>query len=404
MGRAPGHAPVGTSKALSHFRGPRTTSKSSSPGAWFRKTSSGQLLRPASGSLEVARPGPHRPYVPVALGGSWHAACPCWSPFLEPAGPAAGPTPLPLQPELLAGPPVPSQCQQSQLLLLFLHHLKSLPRPPRSFQYHLRRCQTFKIGWKTWKTLCFLPWRTRWWIFWVLLHPSRLWVLLFLCGLWAQMRCGCRAPLVTEHHHGLRISPGQRERTVAPGPGAPQVIRLCPVETGGHADDLTVFCHCLTAFHLRPNGWEPWAIAHSDAHILLMSVGAALVPSATMHSLLLMTVIVAISLLHVVGPGQVPPSLIVHPRLAWPGDPLGTCRSHQDAVHLLHRHSNHPGAVVRPLATCWNPPLLQQLNKFLMQRSASALLGSSLLLLDWLTPLIYCQHHWRLSTTSFKRA
>ena len=97
-----------------------------------------------------------------------------------------------------------------QRLLLFLHHLRSLSRPPRSFQRLCRCCQTFKPGWRTCNTLFFISWKTRWWISWVL----------FLRGLGALTCCGHWAPLVTEHHHGLRISPGQSERTVAPGPGS----------------------------------------------------------------------------------------------------------------------------------------------------------------------------------------
>ena len=41
---------------------------------------------------------------------------------------------------------------------------------------------------------------------------------------------------------------------VAPGPGALQVIGICLVEMGSHADDRTDFCLCPTAYHLRPNG------------------------------------------------------------------------------------------------------------------------------------------------------
>ena len=67
---------------------------------------------------------------------------------LGPAGPTAGPTPLPLQPDLLAGPPVPPthRSQQLKLLPLFLHHPRPLSRLPRSPQRRLRRYRTFKPG------------------------------------------------------------------------------------------------------------------------------------------------------------------------------------------------------------------------------------------------------------------
>ena len=56
-----------------------------------------------------------------------------------------------------------------------------------------------------------------------------------------------------------------------------------------------------------------WAVAHNDANLLLTSVGAALVPSATVPGLLLLTVTTAVPLLHVASLGHVPPSLVVHP-------------------------------------------------------------------------------------------
>ena len=82
---------------------------------------------------------------------------------LGPAGPTAGPTPLPLQPDLLAGPPVPSthQSQQLKLLPLFLHHPRLLSRLPRSHQRRLRRYRMFKPGWRTCRTLFAPPWKTR---------------------------------------------------------------------------------------------------------------------------------------------------------------------------------------------------------------------------------------------------
>ena len=251
----------------------------------------------------------------------------------------------------------PPRCQQPRRVLPLIHHLRSLSRPPRSLsrpprfpQWLLRRCLTSKIGWKTWRTLCFLPWKIRWWIFWVLLHPSRLWVSLFLCGLWALTCCGRRAPLVTEHHHGFRVRPVQRERTEAPGPGALQVYGLCLVETGSDADNCTAFRLRPTASHLGPNRRDTWAIAHNDAHVLLTSVGAVLVHSTISPRLLILTVMVAIPLLHVVGAEHVPPPLVVPPWPACPAGTLGTCLCHPDAVHILHRRGDHPGALIRPLA------------------------------------------------------
>ena len=66
-----GYAPFGSSKALPHVRGPRTTSQGPSSGSWFGETPSRSLLRSASGSLDVAWTGPRPPPVPIASGCSW---------------------------------------------------------------------------------------------------------------------------------------------------------------------------------------------------------------------------------------------------------------------------------------------------------------------------------------------
>ena len=63
---------------------------------------------------------------------------------------------------------------------------------------------------------------------------------------------------MTERHHGLNISPVQRELMVALGPGALQVMRLRPVEMAGLAYDSfeTPVPHHLhpADHHRRPNG------------------------------------------------------------------------------------------------------------------------------------------------------
>ena len=92
-------------------------------------------------------------------------------------------------------------------------------------------------------------------------------------------------PLVTEHHHGLSISPGQNERTVASGPGDLLVIGLCPVETGGLADKPKVCLLRLITYHRRPNGWELCVIAQDDTNALTTSVGAAQVSPGRKNSL-----------------------------------------------------------------------------------------------------------------------
>ena len=269
-----GFAPFSSSKALSHLRGPRTTSQGPSSGSrcggkllpdrcyalppdpwtWPRP---GCVIPPYLLPLQVpglppVHTGPSRTF-PAAV-----AAFPAPRPVLPTPGPATqsilffspalGPIfsriphpfpwtlrdllqhlrPWPLFPnswlDLQSPPP---SWQQPHRVLPHSHHLRSLSRPPRSSsrpprspQWFLRRCLTTKIGRKTWRPLCFLPWKMRWWTFWVLLRPSRPWASLFPHELWALTHCGRRAPLVTEHHHGFRISPVQRERRVAPGPGA----------------------------------------------------------------------------------------------------------------------------------------------------------------------------------------
>ena len=166
---------------------------------------------------------------------------------LGPAGPTAGPTPLPLQLDLLAGPPVSSTPVSA---------VPTLAPVPTSSQATV--------------TPSLVP-------------PASSTT---LPNVQAWMRDMQDAFLSSEHHHGFRISPGQSEWTVAPGPGALQVIGLCPAETGGRA----VYLHRLTTFHHRPNGWEAWALTHDDAQALPTSVGAALVPVAIMPHLPLLTV------------------------------------------------------------------------------------------------------------------
>ena len=182
-----------------------------------------------------------------------------------------------------------------------------------------------------------------------LLQDLHLWR--FSLTSWLDLQCPphqCQQsqllPLFLHHPRPLPLG------TVAPGPWALQVIGLCPVEMGGGVDDLTVYLHLPTTFHLRPNGWEPWATAHDDGQALPTSVGTALVHGAIVPCLPLLTIATAVPLLHAVGPGHVPPSLIGRHRQASPGDPLGKCRCQLDTVHLLHRHGDHLGAIIRPLA------------------------------------------------------
>ena len=158
-----------------------------------------------------------------------------------------------------------------------------------------------------------------------LLQDLHLWR--FSLTSWLDLQCPphqCQQsqllPLFLHHPRPLPL------RTVAPGPWALQVIGLCPVEMGGGVDDLTVYLHLPTTFHLRPNGWEPWAVAHDDGQALPTSVGTALVQGAIVPCLPLLTVATAIPLLHAVGPG------------------------HLDTVHLLHLRGDHLGAIVSPLA------------------------------------------------------
>ena len=83
-----------------------------------------------------------------------------------------------------------SRCQLPHLLFLPLHLPRRLSRPTRLFRRRPGPCKKFRPSCRTGKTLSSDPWRTRWWICWVLLHPSHLWVPLFLRGLWALMSCG----------------------------------------------------------------------------------------------------------------------------------------------------------------------------------------------------------------------
>ena len=182
-----------------------------------------------------------------------------------------------------------------------------------------------------------------------MLHPSRPWVPLFHRGIWTPMSCGSWVPLVTKRHHGLSISPVQRERTVASGPGAPLVMFRRPAETDG----LTPVSFVIpvppplppAGHHRRPNGWELIVAVQYATLVLRMTAGEALVPVAIVL-LLPMPAVAAVPLPHT--PNVVALVLLHWP--AWLGALPGTrpCRPGPVLPHT--RCSDHPGAVLRPLA------------------------------------------------------
>ena len=247
-------------------------------------------------------------------------------------------------------------------LPLCLHHPSLMLRPLRLLHLCCLHLQTFWHWWRTGKTpsgLC----RTGCRFWWMMLHPSRPWVPLF-SRIWTPTGCGSWVPLVTERHHGLNISQVQRERAVAPGPGAPQVMRLRPVETAGLAYDsfeTPVPHHLHPANHCHhPNGWEPIATVQYVALALRTTAGEALVSIPIMLLLTLMPAIIAIPMPHtpiVIGPEISPLFLVGLPRPAWLGDLPRTCPCRPDAVLLRTQHSDHPGAIVRPLAPGRCPPI-----------------------------------------------
>ena len=199
-----------------------------------------------------------------------------------------------------------------------------------------------------WQNVFFESMRNRIMSMWVLLHPSRPLVPLSPCGIWAPMRCGSWVPLVTERHHGLSLSPDQSEQTVAPHPGALQMIDFCSVKTDGLADEIPALLPPLTNYHLRPNGGEPWVTTQDAAHALTMTVGTALVPGAIVLRHSLLPVVVVIPLPHIVSPEHVPPFLVSRHRPTWLGDPPGTCLCHLDTVDPPPQCGDHPGASYVP--------------------------------------------------------
>ena len=149
---------------------------------------------------------------------------------------------------------------------------------------------------------------------------------------------------MTERHHGLSLSPGQSEQIVAPGPGAPWVIGLCPAETVGLASEIPVLLCLLTDYHHCPNDWEPpvrCSCSHDDRWCSpgLQRHCASPQSTASCHSCSPATR----------RRSRTRPSLVGPPQLAWPGDPRGTCLCHLNAIHLLPRRSDHPWAILRPL-------------------------------------------------------
>ena len=153
--------------------------------------------------------------------------------------------------------------------------------------------------------------------------------------------CGSWVPLMVERHHGLNISPVQSELTVAPGPGALQVICQRQVEMDGLA---------------RDNYETPVPLALA----LRMTAGAARILVAVELPLALTPAVIAVHLLlsfNGTGPEIVPLSPVgaLHP--AWQGDLPGTFLYHRDAVLHRTRCSDFPGAVVRPLGPSGFPPI-----------------------------------------------
>ena len=104
--------------------------------------------------------------------------------------------------------------------------------------------------------------------------------------------------------------------------------------------------------HHHSNGWELTALALHVALALRMTAGTALTHIAAQLLLALMPAVRAVHLLpNFQGTGLeiVPLSLTGALSLTWLGNLLGTRLRHPDA--LLHHtlHSDHPGAIVRPL-------------------------------------------------------
>ena len=87
----------------------------------------------------------------------------------------------------------------------------------------------------------------------------------------------------------------------------------------------------------------------------------------------------------------------IHGRISFPQK---TSRRHTKSLQRFL----HVGSYTTILLWCWNLPLPQQLNKFLMRSSANAFLGWSLPLCVRPTPPLSRLHHWRPSTISCKRA
>ena len=231
-----------------------------------------------------------------------------------------------------------------QHLPLCLHHPSLTSHPFRPLHLCWLHLQTFRQWLKTGRTPSSWWCRTGCRFWWVMLHPSRPRVPLFRRGIWTPTSCGSWVPLVTERHHGLNISLVQSEQTVAPDPGALQVIGLRPAETVGLVYETSVPHH-----HCCPNGWEPIAVAQYAALALRMTVGEALVNFAIVLLLSLTSVIEAVPLPHtpnVVGP-EIAPLSSVLPGPAWLGDLPGMCPCHPDAVLRRTRRCDHPGAVVR---------------------------------------------------------
>ena len=266
---------------------------------------------------------------------------------LEPAGLAAGPTSLPLQPDLLVGPPVPSTMVSAVTMLATVPPSSQVvAMPSQVLPVPSPMLPNVQDWMKDMKDALFSSMKDQ---------------MMDLLGVAPpQSSMSPAVPTRIMGPDALRppSSSGDRASPRSPQRSGSKRADSCSRSRSSSGDRSLSSRdgrshrrpHILLSSSDRRSPPSKRLRTVSRSHVLLTSVGAALVPSAIVPRLLLLTIIAAVPLLQVVSPGHVPPSLVIHPRPAWPGDPLGTCRRHQDAVHLLHRRGNHPGAVVRPLA------------------------------------------------------
>ena len=117
--------------------------------------------------------------------------------------------------------PLPLQKRRLSLGTGTSEVLPHLPCPPGRTVHRRRRTstKTSRPCWPVWR----IPSCSRLKACWVSLHPSLLWALLS-SRTWVPLRCGSWVPLWTERCYGLGLRPDQREREVAPGWGAREVV------------------------------------------------------------------------------------------------------------------------------------------------------------------------------------